>query len=130
MKLIVFFDGHCLLCHRALRYILHYDKHKKFLFASLDSETAKQALNLKGIADSLVLLENYGEERSHQYVEGKAVLRICWHLGGGHLIWGWMAFLPSFLFDWIYRYAAKRRYRWFPPTELSEEETFEGRLLP
>jgi predicted DCC family thiol-disulfide oxidoreductase YuxK len=130
MTHIIFFDGHCLLCHRAVRYILFYDKRKKFLFAPLDGQTAKTALKSPVQQDSLILLENYGEERSKVYIEGKAVLRICWLLGGGHLIWGWMVFLPSFAFDWIYRYMAKRRYQWFPPTNLPSEETFEHRLLP
>lgn len=127
---LLFFDGHCPLCHRAVRYILKHDHKKSFRFAPLDGETALTKLGKEREADSLVFLENCGEESERVFIEGKAVLRICLRLGGPFLLYGWMAYLPGFFFNFLYRQIAKRRYRWFPPVDLPKEETFDGRLLP
>jgi predicted DCC family thiol-disulfide oxidoreductase YuxK len=120
-KHLVFYDGTCGLCDHVVQFLLKADHKQQFLFAPLQGVTAAKVLkNLPDSAkgeDSLVLIENYQTEELHKepryYIMGKAVLRICWLLGGGWLLLGWMFFLPQGLFNVMYRYVAKNRKRFF-----------------
>ena len=120
-KHLVFYDGTCGLCDHVVQFLLKADRHQIFLFAPLQGVTAAELLkNLPESAkeeDSLVLVENYQTEnrknKPHYYIMAKAVLRICWLLGGGWFLLGWMFFLPPGLFNIIYRYVARNRKRFF-----------------
>jgi len=119
MKHLIFYDQPCPLCNRAVRFVLRADTKEEFGFAPLDGETATkelQGLYLKHPdLDTLVLLQDYGEEKEQTLIEGKAVLRIFWLLRGKYTLIGWLSFLPSPLFDWMYRIVARHRYKIFPP---------------
>jgi len=119
-KHIVFFDGDCPLCNYAIRFILAKDKHKIFMFAPLQGKTAATELvefyAQNRSLDTLVLIENYGKNEEKTLIEGKAILRICWHLKGIYSFIGWISFLPSFLFDIIYRVVARYRHKLFSKT--------------
>jgi predicted DCC family thiol-disulfide oxidoreductase YuxK len=41
---ILLFDGECNLCNRAVQIVIKHDKKEKFMFASLQSESAKDIL--------------------------------------------------------------------------------------
>lgn len=105
--MIVFYDGTCPLCNRAVRWILSVDQKRQFFFAPLEGRTAGE----KGIQEkeSLVLYIN----SKKIFKEGKAVFRILWLLGGKYAVVGSLSFLPSFLFDGFYRLIAKYRFRLF-----------------
>lgn len=115
---IVFYDGTCGMCHWAVGFLLKSDKKKIFLFAPLQGETAAELLKDWRLsspdADSLVLLENY-HDQNHQSIAtfGKGFFRILWLLGGWWKMPGSIFFLPSFLYDWGYKWIARRRFRWF-----------------
>jgi predicted DCC family thiol-disulfide oxidoreductase YuxK len=113
---VVFYDGECPFCNRSVLFLLSVDKQEIFYFSPLNGETAKdklQGLHLKNPnLDTLVLLENY-QKNEKIFIEGKAVLRILWLLGGKYALIGWLSFLPSFLFDYVYRIVARYRYRLF-----------------
>jgi len=119
--MIIFYDGTCPLCNRAVRFILAADKKEQFYFAPLEGETA--ANKLKKIYNTLVLYK----DPEHILTEGKAVLRICWLIGGKYALIGWLSFLPAFLFNLIYRVIAKYRFRLFSK-KASIEKT--DRFLP
>lgn len=122
----MFFDKQCSFCNRAVGFILSKDKKKDFLFAPLEGITAQKfALSTK----SLVLIENY-TTHPNIIVEGKAVLRILWHLGGLYALIGVLSFLPSFLFDRVYRWIAQHRLGFFSSSALLAEKDFSDRLLP
>ena len=106
---IIFYDGECGLCDSAVRLLLRIDRRKQFYYAPLQGETAKRELTPPPERDSLVLLEP-GRER---LMEGAAVLRILWLIGGFWTLIGWMHVLPSAPFDWIYRVVARNRKRLF-----------------
>lgn len=132
---LVFYDGECGLCDRVVQMLLKRDKHSRFVFAPLKGETA--AFYLADLsdeykdADSLVLIEDYQSSNPQTYVLAKAVLRICWLLGGIWVLVGWLSFLPSFFFDWAYRLVAKNRHRFFPQQEcLLPPKKQSGRFLP
>jgi predicted DCC family thiol-disulfide oxidoreductase YuxK len=123
---VIFYDGECPLCHRAVRFVLAADRKKVFYFAPLKGETAEEklaGLRLKDPdLDTLVLLQNYQTEHEKTYIEGRGALRVLWLLGGKYALIGWLSFLPSFLFDRIYRLVSRNRFRLFskkleiPPT--------------
>jgi predicted DCC family thiol-disulfide oxidoreductase YuxK len=111
---LIFFDGECPLCHKAVRHIIDIDVHKHFLFAPLKGQTAEEILSgpqksLK-LAKSLVLVENYDSTDRKFWIESKAVLRIYWLVGGWGLI-GIFCFVPSFIGDPIYRFFAAHRHQ-------------------
>ena len=112
---LVFFDGDCPLCHRAVRHILEIDVGKRFLFAPLNGETAQKILigpqaPLKK-ANSLVLAENYRSTERGFWIRSKAVLRIYWLTGDGWGLIGIFSFLPGFIGDLFYRWFAAHRHQ-------------------
>ena len=111
-KTIVFFDGICNLCNGAVQFLLKRDKSKQFLFASLQSDAAKNILlqyNVKKIKmDSILLIED-----GKVYNKSTAVLKICKQLD-----WPWSMMsvakvMPLSFRDKAYNYIAKHRYNWF-----------------
>lgn len=130
---IVFYDGQCGLCDHTVQFLLHADKKKLFHFAPLQGRTAQRVLKElspdQQKEDSLVLVENYGSSTEKFYLLGKASLRILWLLDGPWLLLGWLSFLPSFLYDWIYRLIARHRHRFFGTTCSLPNPAFRGRFL-
>lgn len=132
---LVFYDGECGLCDRAVQFVLKADKEKKFLFAPLQGTTAEELLadlppKMKQ-ADSLILIENYKEPTQQLHILGKGALRICWLLGGAWRLFGWLSYLPPILYDWGYRLVAQNRHRLFPQTEcVIPDPAQKDRFLP
>lgn len=118
---LVFYDGNCGLCDRAVQFLLKEDKQKRFVFAPLQGETASQYLKrlppeIK-FTDSLILIENYRSSTPRVYLLSKATLHIAWLLGWPWILLGWLSIFPSWMFDWIYRLIASNRHYFFPKTE-------------
>lgn len=107
---IVFYDGTCSFCNWAVQWLLWADGRQRFVFAPLDGKTASELLDPAPSRDSLVLLE---QSSGSCLMEGAAVLRICWLLGGPWAVPGLLHFLPSLPFDMAYRLVARNRYRLF-----------------
>ncbi|SCA63784.1 Uncharacterized protein YuxK [Chlamydiales bacterium SCGC AG-110-M15] len=132
-KHVVFYDGECPLCNRAVRFLLKHDSNACLLFAPLQGETAKKLLgdrpDLLDELDTMVVIENYGEGSQNLLIRGKAALRLAWFLGGTWAFFGLFSFLPAFPFDWAYRLIAKNRYRLFNGLKDIPKD-LEGRFLP
>jgi predicted DCC family thiol-disulfide oxidoreductase YuxK len=116
---LVFYDGECGLCDRAVQFLLRFDTKKLFAFAPLQGSTAGTYLQqlppeYKQV-DSMILIENYQTSFSKTFIMAKAVFRIFWLMGGAWVLLGWLSFLPSILFDWGYRLVARNRHRLFSP---------------
>jgi len=114
---LVFYDGKCGLCDRAVQFILKIDRRKIFMFAPLQGETAASMLqdvsdSIKN-ADSIILIEDFHSNKPQIYLFGKAAFRILWLVGGWWKLIGWKCFLPSWFYDWSYRLIAKYRHRLF-----------------
>lgn len=134
-KHLVFYDGECGLCDRAVQFILNHDIKELFDFAPLQGSTAEEKLkNLPPQVrnkDSLILIENYQSQDSTVYILGKGALRVCWLLGGIWTIPGMISFLPSPLYDWGYRFVAKNRHRFFQNTScIAPKKEARHRFLP
>lgn len=111
----LFYDGHCGLCHRAVRFIMAEDLHgESFRFAPLRGEAFNAAVppaERAKLPDSLVVCTADGK----LITRSSAVLHIMRQLGG---YWRVLAFvarlIPARLLDKLYDGMARVRYRLFP----------------
>ena len=109
----IFYDGHCGLCHRGVRFVLRYDREAIFRFAPLQGPTFQEAAPIaqrSGLPDSMAV----------RTPDGKLLLRsdawvyILRRIGG---VWrrlgGLLAMTPRPLRDWGYDFIAAIRFRIF-----------------
>lgn len=112
---IVLFDGVCHLCNGAVRWIIRRDRRARFRFAAMQSDTGAALLAQYGVppgTDSMVLIEG-----GRWFAESTAALRIARRLGGLWPLACVLVIVPKPLRDGIYRFVARRRYRWFGRSE-------------
>jgi|SRR5690554_1474587 predicted DCC family thiol-disulfide oxidoreductase YuxK len=111
-KIIVLFDGVCNLCNGFINWVIDRDTKNRFLFASLQSEVAKERLNEFGLnkqyLESIVAIKN-----DKLYKNSRAVLEIALSLKGIYSLLYVFIIIPTFIRDWIYKIIAKNRYKWF-----------------
>jgi len=125
---ILFFDGTCVLCDRAVSFLLRADRLGRLRFAPLQGSTAKQLLPPgAGLPDSIVLWNSAGV-----HVRSDAVLGAIGELGG---TWGMLRLLrivPRCVRDFAYDWLASRRSRWFGRLDSCRVPTVEEkpRFLP
>ena len=102
---VIYYDGHCALCHGSVQFILKIDRNSVFRFAPLSQLENRNQFNFP---DSLVL-----EKNDDYFMEGNAVLEILKKLS-----WRWrflgmiLNLIPLFLLDKAYRLMANNRKRW------------------
>jgi len=111
---IIFYDGHCALCHRAVRFVLKRDRlGTAFRFAALQGETFRELVPLErrtALPDSLAV----GTCDGSILVRSDACIHILRRLGGG-----WKAAadvaaaFPRPLRDALYNFIARIRHRVF-----------------
>lgn len=111
---MLFYDGHCGLCHRAVRFVLKHDPSgNAFRFAPLQGPTfqARVSANQRlGLPDSIVVLTAKGS----LLVRSNAFLHILGRLGGGwKMLGGVLAVIPRPVRDAVYDFIARIRYRIF-----------------
>jgi predicted DCC family thiol-disulfide oxidoreductase YuxK len=130
-RIIVFFDGYCHLCSGVVRFLLARDKNRMFLFAPLQGSTASEMLGLhpeqQAKPESLLVLDQ-GRLRK----ESDAVLHIVRNMPGLWRILIILCLIPAPLRNWVYRFIAGRRYRWFGKHQscMLPEPGHENRFLP
>lgn len=113
-KPTIFFDGHCGLCHRWIKFVLSEDlRINPFTFAPLQSETFK-ALKVPESIDSIVV------RRSNENLyRSKAVIYILNSLGGlWRIVAIFISIFPESALDHLYNFIARIRTLLFaPPAE-------------
>ncbi|MGD9488936.1 MAG: thiol-disulfide oxidoreductase DCC family protein [Calditrichaceae bacterium] len=109
---IVLYDGICKLCNGSVQFIIKRDSAKKFRFAHLGTDKAKEILKLSGIPEhythSIVL---YNQGRT--FIRSSAALRIAKELDGLWPVLYVFILIPGIIRDWVYDLIAGHRYRWF-----------------
>jgi predicted DCC family thiol-disulfide oxidoreductase YuxK len=131
---LLFYDGHCGLCHRAVKFALRHDPDgSRFRFAPLQGTTFRSELSpqaIEGITDSIAVLGVDGSLLQ----ESDAVLVLLKEIGGGWRALGsLLSVVPRFLRDLLYRCIAGTRYHLFDrPEDLcpTVPDRFERRFLP
>jgi predicted DCC family thiol-disulfide oxidoreductase YuxK len=110
---MVFYDGHCGLCHRAVRFLLAEDRGEAFHFAPLGGDAFQAAIpedRRTCLPDSNVLQTADGR----LLVRSAAVIHMVRRLGGVWRLLGETArFMPARLLDWFYDGIASVRQRLF-----------------
>lgn len=112
---IVFYDGHCGLCHGFVRFLLAEDRTRAFAFAPLQGETFAASVpeaTRAGLPDSVIVRAADGR----LLVRSTAVLHVLDTLGGAWraLAWG-MRLVPRVARDAAYDGIAAVRHRLFAP---------------
>jgi predicted DCC family thiol-disulfide oxidoreductase YuxK len=123
---IIFFDGICGLCNKAVDFIIRHDHRRKFRYAPLQGKTALCFLPADIITGVNTLVYC---RKGRLFTRSSAVIRISQDLGG---LWRlMMVFLvvPPFLRDGLYDFVAGRRYKWFGKRESCRLPAQEERLL-
>src|SRR5271169_6796797 len=110
----IYYDGHCGLCHRWVRFLLAADPDGRlFRFAPLQGETfrARVAESARaGPPDSVVVQTADGS----LLVRSAAVVHVLRRLGGGWAVLGAaIRLVPKPLRDGLYDWIARIRYRLF-----------------
>jgi predicted DCC family thiol-disulfide oxidoreductase YuxK len=114
----LFYDGHCALCHGAVRFAVRHDRGRPAVhFSPLGGESFERMLAAHGrpvLPDSLVVETAAGE----LLVRSDAALYLLRRAGG---LWRLPAFLaglvPRAARDALYDAIARRRRRWFGRVE-------------
>ena len=125
-KSIILFDGVCNLCNSSVNFIIKHDKKKQFLFASLQSDAAKEILlqftTKKLNLNSILLIDN-----KNIYEKSTAALKISRHLSNGYQLLYYLVIIPLFIRNWLYNLIVKNRYQWFGKKEFCMIPTSEIR---
>ncbi|RPG80060.1 MAG: DUF393 domain-containing protein [Crocinitomicaceae bacterium TMED114] len=128
---ILFFDGRCVLCNRAVLWVLSKESAPSIQFASLTSNTADRLLAgtpYAGHQSSILWMDNEG-----RVLEGAdAALAVATQLRRPWRWLTWLRWVPKPIRKAVYQAVAQRRKRWFGQTDhcalLTELDS--ARLLP
>jgi predicted DCC family thiol-disulfide oxidoreductase YuxK len=131
---ILFYDGHCGLCHRSVRFVLARGaRGEAFFFAPLQGDTFRQLVSeepRRQLPDSLVLRTAQGE----LLTRSAAVLHIAARLGGAWRVLGAIVqVIPRAWRDALYDFIARIRHKLFArPPEICPQVPLHlrARFLP
>lgn len=101
-KILVQFDGICILCSRTIRLIMKADRHRKFLFQALQNSSTNE------IPESVIVFDGQAT-----YSHFEAILKIGKELGGIYRLSGILRIIPKKWRRSLYVWIAQNRYRWF-----------------
>lgn len=110
---IILFDGVCNLCNGTVRFVLKYDKQKRYVFTALQSPQGQNLLTrydipIRDHLQSFVLYEN-----NRLYTQSTAALKVLKGLGLPWSVGYIFILVPSFIRDAVYKWVARNRYKWF-----------------
>lgn len=113
---LMVFDGVCVLCSGAVRFILAHEKEAAFSFAPVQSPLGQRVLAALGRPldgnESVVVIDS-----GRYYLKSDAFVRVALALKAP---WSWYAltrFCPRPLRDWLYDRLAQNRYSIFGRTD-------------
>ncbi len=112
-KKIILFDGVCNLCTASVQFIIKHDKNDVFRFASNQSEIGQKIIKETTIdmqkTDSIILYDT----NTGYFIESEAAFKIAKELKGLYHYLYYFIFLPRGFTNFIYKFIAKNRYKWF-----------------
>ena len=116
---LMFYDGHCGLCHWLVRFTIARDPLGLFHYAPLQGElfrTTVPEAQRAALPDSVVLRPADGQ----LLIRSEAVLHVLRRLGGGWAVMaGVVGIVPRVVRDWCYDGIARIRHRLFKrPAEV------------
>ena len=110
-RIVVAFDGECLMCSRGIRWLAEHDPADQLRFARLQSPRGRELEQRAGTGDLMTVLV---EADGRVYSRSDAVLRLGRAVGGQFRVLAAIGrFIPRRLRDAAYDFVAARRHRWF-----------------
>jgi len=107
---VVFFDGVCGLCNKAVNFLMANDQAGVLKFSPLQGKLAKEICSEQAgeNSESIIYFRN-----GKCYDKSTAVIKIARELGGILVLLQVFLLIPKFLRDIVYSIIAKNRYRFF-----------------
>ena len=135
---ILFFDGECGFCDRAIRFAMSRDVHGRLYAATLAGETAQRALTpfaemLRNVDSTVLYLPATADRAASVQLYSDAALSVLRLLGGAWGVLGVAGMLvPRWLRDTAYKAFAKRRFQLFGRVEACQlwPPAWRARILP
>lgn len=135
---ILFFDGECGFCDRAIRFAMSRDAHGRLYAATLTGATAQRALApftsmLEGVDSTVLYLPATPTREASVQVHSDAAISVLRLLGGGWAVLGVaMLIVPRWIRDVAYKAFAKRRFQLFGRVEACQlwPPDWRARILP
>ncbi|MEY4586611.1 MAG: hypothetical protein RIT05_1029 [Bacteroidota bacterium] len=130
-KRIIVFDDECILCNKAVQFIIRKDVKERFKFASLQSAFGKNLVFKIG-GDSTNLNSIILVEGEHYFLKSAAILKIIKALPGYSILFYFLNLFPSTVLDLGYTFTAKIRYKLFGRTDncmLYHSNDFSKRII-
>ena len=135
---ILFFDGECGFCDRAIRFSMSHDRHGRLYAATLAGETARAALApfrdmLVGVDSTVLYLPATPMRDATVQIHSDAALTVLRLLGGGWAVLGALgSIVPRWIRDGAYKAFAKRRFRLFGRVDACQlwPPAWRTRILP
>lgn len=125
---ILFYDGDCGFCNRAVSFVLKKDKTATIKFSSLQSEFAQHLLTENG-RDSLSLDTIVLVDDGVLYDKSNAAIQLCKYFS-----WPWkplvlFKIVPRILRDFVYDMIAKNRKRLAKPYCVLDSSSQKSRFI-
>ena len=135
---ILFFDGECGFCDRAIRFSMAHDRHGRLYAATLAGETARAALTpfrdmLVGVDSTVLYLPATATRAASVQIHSDAALTVLRILGGGWTVLGTLGLIvPRWIRDGAYKAFAKRRFQLFGRVDACQlwPPAWRTRILP
>ena len=130
-KRIIVFDDECILCNKAVQFIIRKDVKEQFKFASLQSAFGKNLVFKIG-GDSTNLNSIILVEGEHYFLKSAAILKIIKALPSYSILFYFLNLFPSTVLDLGYTLTAKIRYKLFGRTDncmLYHSNDFSKRII-
>ena len=109
---LLLYDGKCILCNRAVQYVLKHEAEHILHFAHIESQVGQKWMRTisseRGLVDTLVLVED-----GNVFLYSDAALRLCRYLKRPYSFLAIGRIVPRLLRDGVYRFIARNRYKWF-----------------
>lgn len=113
---IYLFDGHCVLCSRAVAYVLRHEKSPAMRFVAILSEEGRGLAKAHNIdpdePESFLIIKD-----GKAFKSADAVIVLARYIGGFHKLASAGKILPPAIRNWLYGVIARNRYRIFGKTE-------------
>lgn len=105
-RMILIYDGECMLCHRLIRFVIKFDRQEKIKLAHIHSVNKSHDSKLP--IDTISLSFN-----GQIYHKSKAVTHVMSVLGFPfNVASSLMKIVPTSMLDFLYDFVAKNRNRW------------------
>ena len=105
-KIIIVFDGFCVLCNNYVRWVSKRNPKKNIYFTNFDSEYIKNNYPKLNLGDTVFIITE-----GNQILERSQAIKYCLkHVKLNYFLKTIVKLSPNFLLDIFYRLIAKNRY--------------------